>query len=239
MGRNVLVLLIFTILPKCQLLAEDSVNFSRHILPILSENCFSCHGPDQSNRKAGLRLDTAEGALKVIDLKNPDKSELIERITSKDEAIVMPPPESHKKTLLDHQVKMVKNWIKDGARWGKHWSFELPSKADIPLGYSNPVDAFIRDRLRKEKLKFNNQAPAHTLARRISFDLTGLPPSPNEIKAFLESGDEKEYLKLVDALLNSKHFGERMAMWWLDAARYADTDGYQGDETRTNWPWRD
>lgn len=239
MGRNVLVLLIFTILPKCQLLAEDSVNFSRHILPILSENCFSCHGPDQSNRKAGLRLDTAEGALKVIDLKNPDKSELIERITSKDEAIVMPPPESHKKTLLDHQVKMVKNWIKDGARWGKHWSFEIPSKADIPLGYSNPVDAFIRDRLRKEKLKFNNQAPAHTLARRISFDLTGLPPSPNEIKAFLESGDEKEYLKLVDDLLNSKHFGERMAMWWLDAARYADTDGYQGDETRTNWPWRD
>ncbi len=216
-----------------------SPRFGVDVLPILSENCFSCHGPDPAHRKAKLRLDEREGVLKVASLKAIDESELLARIVSDDPDEVMPPPSSHKKPLTKAQVETIREWLKAGAPWGKHWSFELPMKATLPKGSLHPVDAFVREKLAAEGLKPSPPAAKHTLARRLSFDLTGLPPSLEELDAFLNDRSPNATEHLVDRLLASEHFGERMAMWWLDAARYSDTDGYQGDDTRTNWPWRD
>jgi hypothetical protein len=205
----------------------EPVSFSREVLPILSDNCLSCHGQDEGHRKADLRLDTREGALAVIKPGSPEASDFIARLVTRDEEEIMPPPKSHKPPLKDEQVALLKRWVSEGAAWGRHWSLEKPVKAAVQ---GHPVDHFVKQRLAKEGLKMSPAAPEHTLQRRLSFDLTGLPP------AGVMKGD---WNSRIDALLASPHFGERMAMWWLDVARYSDTDGFQSDATRTNWPWRD
>lgn len=207
----------------------EPVSFSREVLPILSDNCLSCHGPDEGHRKADLRLDTREGALAVM---GPAGGDFLARIISTDPEEVMPPPKSHKPRLKEEQVALLKRWIAEGVVWGKHWAFEKPVKKSV---VGHPVDFWVRQRLAKEGLDLAKAAPEHTLRRRLSFDLTGLPPVEDED----EDEDEDDYGRRVDRLLASPHFGERMAMWWLDAARYSDTDGFQSDATRTNWPWRD
>ena len=198
----------------------EPVSFSREVLPLLSDNCLSCHGQDAGHRKADLRLDTQEGAREVL-----KSGDFISRITTDDPEEIMPPPKSHKPKLNAEQVALLKRWIAEGSVWGKHWSFEKPVKAKTE---GHPVDFFVKARLAKEGLKMSPKAPEHTLRRRLAFDLTGLPPS-----------DLSDLSDLLDKLLASPHYGERMAMFWLDAGRYSDTDGFQSDATRTNWPWRD
>jgi hypothetical protein len=224
------------------------VNFSRDVLPILSDNCFQCHGPDQNARKADLRLDTKDGVFRadspvVVPGKSGD-SELILRITSTDPDEVMPPPKSNRK-ITPAQIELLRKWIDSGAKWGKHWAFERPQRPAVPaIGnrqsqIGNPIDAFVLSRLEKEGLSPSPEAPKHTLIRRVTLDLTGLPPTLEEVDAFVADGSHDAYEKVVDRLLKSPRFGERMVWDWLDAARYADTNGYQGDPTRTMYFWRD
>jgi mono/diheme cytochrome c family protein len=222
------------------------VRFGRDILPVLSDNCLGCHGPDEKNRKGGLRLDTSDGATAVRDgvaavvPGKPDASELIRRIVSTDPDEVMPTPKSHKPRLKESEVALLRRWIAEGARWGAHWSFERPVRPDVAAG-RHPVDALIEGPMSRLGLKVNGPAEKHVVLRRLSFDLRGLPPSRAEAEAFLQ--DARPLREVVrdtaKAFMASPHYGERMAMWWLDAARYADTDGFQSDSTRNNWPWRD
>lgn len=220
--------------------ADEPIRFSRDILPILSDRCFHCHGPDESHREADLRLDQKESALEsAIVPRDPSGSELIQRIISEDPDELMPPPDSHRKPLTPKEKQTLKKWIEQGAQWGKHWAFEKPVRPPVPSTKKHPIDAFVQNRLQEQKLDFSDQAPPHTLIRRVGYDLLGLPPSLDETREFTNSPTQKNYEAMVDKWLASEHFGERMAMWWLDAARYSDTDGYQGDATRNNWPWRD
>ncbi|MBI5760127.1 MAG: DUF1549 domain-containing protein [Planctomycetales bacterium] len=224
------------------------VNFSRDVLPILSDNCFQCHGPDQNARKADLRLDTKDGVFRadspVVVPGKSGESELIARITSTDPDEVMPPPKSNRK-LTPAQIELLRKWIDSGATWGKHWAFEAPQRPVVPRisnlksQISNPIDAFVLSRLEKEGLLPSPEAPKHTLIRRVTLDLTGLPPTLEEVDAYVTDGSPDAYEKVVDRLLKSPRFGERMVWDWLDAARYADTNGYQGDPTRTMYFWRD
>ncbi len=234
-----LLAILACLLLAAPLAAQERVRFSRDVLPILTENCFACHGPDESQRKADLRLDQREGALTVLSLEKPAESELLARVLSTDDEVVMPPPASHKKRLTAKQVETLRRWIEAGAPWGKHWAFERPVQVDPPKIAAHPIDAFVRARLAEEGLAPAVRGLRHTLARRVSFDLTGLPPSTSELDEFLKDDSNLAYERLADRLLASEHFGERLAMWWLDAARYSDTDGFQNDATRTNWPWRD
>jgi Protein of unknown function (DUF1553)/Protein of unknown function (DUF1549)/Planctomycete cytochrome C len=212
--------------------AEDELRFSRDILPLLSDKCLACHGPDDQHRKADLRLDTREDATAhAIVPGDPQKSELMRRILSKDPDEVMPPP-SHNKKLTPDEIAKFSRWIETGAAWGKHWFFEKPLKTPITSS-DHPVDALVQARLSKQELTLAPEAAKHTLLRRVSFDLTGLPPTLEQLAL------DASYEAYVDGLLDSPHFGERMAMWWLDAARYSDTDGFQADAERNNWPWRD
>ena len=206
------------------LAAQEPVRFSRDVMPVLSDKCLSCHGGDPSGRMANLRLDTREGATaKVVVPGKPEESLLLKRVTATNPMQLMPPVRSHKAKLTEAEVATLRNWIAQGAPWGKHWSFEKPVRAK-----GGGIDGFIDAKLTAK----NGEAARQTLIRRLSFDLTGLPPTAEMLA-------EPSYDKLVDRLLASDHFGERMAMWWLDGARYADTDGFQADASRTNWPWRD
>lgn len=210
------------------------MDFSRDIQPILSENCFHCHGPDANERKGDLRLDVEKDAKAggaVIPGKSHDSS-LIERIFSSDPDEVMPTPKSNRK-LTEAQKQLLKQWIDQGAKWGTHWAFERIERPQVPAndGAKNPIDAFVRAKLAEKGMKPSPKAAPETLLRRVSLDLTGLPPAPDEMK--------EGYAKAVERLLDSPQFGERWAWDWLDAARYADTNGYQGDPERTMWPWRD
>jgi hypothetical protein len=223
------------------------VRFSRDVLPILSENCLLCHGPDAKARKADLRLDVKDSALRSKDpIIVPGKSvesELIHRIQSTDPDEIMPPPKSGR-TLTQKQKETLKQWVDQGAAWGKHWAFEPPTEAERPsvknsAWVRNPIDAFVLARLEQEGLRPSPEADRATLIRRLGLDLTGLPPTLAEVDAFVSSQAPHAYEDLVDRLLASAHYGERMAMDWLDAARYADTNGYQNDFARTMWPWRD
>jgi hypothetical protein len=230
--------------------ASDTIDFNRDIQPILSENCYQCHGPDAKARKAKLRLDTKEGAFATKDNGitaivpgKPDDSELVTRIFSADPDEVMPDPASHK-TLTAAQKDLLKRWIAAGAPWAEHWAFVAPRRPAVPATAAgatvrNPIDAFILARLAREKFAAAPEAPREKLIRRVTLDLTGLPPTPAEVDAFLADRAPDAYEKLVDRLLASPRYGERMVWDWLDAARYADTNGYQGDPTRTMWPWRD
>lgn len=235
---------IFTIVPATSLAAE-TVSFQKDVLPLLSDRCFHCHGPDESHREADLRLDVQEAALEdrggyaAIVPGDPDASEIYQRIISDDEFMVMPPADSHREALSEKEVEIIRAWIDSGAKWGKHWAFQKPERPQVPEGAAHPIDAFVRHRLSEQGLKPSAPATPTTLARRVTFDLTGLPPELQQVQQLSGAPDSDSYGKLVDQLLASDHFGERMAMWWLDAARYSDTDGFQQDETRNNWPWRD
>ncbi|MEO0415661.1 MAG: DUF1549 domain-containing protein, partial [Verrucomicrobiota bacterium] len=215
--------------------AEDRVDFSTQILPILSDRCFHCHGPDPSHRKAKLRLDLEDAAKAggILTAGSLVDSELWQRIISEDEDELMPPPDSHRKPISADERRLLRLWIEQGAEWGKHWAFEKPKKREVPAGADHPIDAFVRSKLAKVGVQGAGPAEHETLLRRLSFDLTGLPPTVDELERDLS------WERRIDEKLLSPHFGERMAMWWLDAARYSDTDGYQQDATRTNWPWRD
>ncbi len=217
-----------------------AVDFSRDVLPILSDNCFSCHGPDASHRKADLRLDIAEAARRSSFIPgSPERSEAMLRIRTTDPDELMPPPDSHRNPLTPAQIATLEQWVREGAKWGRHWAFVKPAKAEVPVDAEHVVDAFVNRRLADAGVKAASPADPRTLIRRVSFDLTGLPPTGEEIDAFLGDPAPGAWRRAVDRLLASPHYGERMAMWWLDAARYSDTDGYQQDATRNNWPWRD
>ena len=226
--------------------AADRVDFARDVLPILSDKCFQCHGPDEKARKKKLRLDIKEDALDSGTIK-PGKSaasELVKRIVSTDPMEMMPPAKSNKK-LTPAQIDTLTKWIDQGAEWGQHWALVRPQRPSVPeirnpkLEIRNEIDRFIFARLEKEGLKPSSEADRERLIRRVTLDLTGLPPTVEEIDAFLKDQSPEAYEKVVDRLLASPRFGERMAWDWLDAARYADSNGYQGDTERTMWPWRD
>lgn len=233
-------------------LTAAQLDFNRDVRPILSDACFACHGPDEAQAKAKLRLDTREHALKpaksgalAIVPGKPDESELIKRIFTTDEDDVMPPPKAHK-TLTTAQKETLRTWIAQGAEYQGHWAFTLPSRPQIPAatgplaGWARtPVDAFIAERLAREGLKPQPEASREVLIRRVTLDLTGLPPTLAEIDAFLADTSADAYEKVVDRLLLSPRYGEHMAARWLDAARYADSHGFQTDSSRFMWPWRD
>ena len=224
---------------------DERIDFNRDVRPILSDNCFSCHGFDESSREAGLRLDTRVGATSdlggysAIVPGNPEQSELISRITTEDADLLMPPAGTHKKKLDPTKVNVLRQWIRQGATWGQHWAFDPPKAKAIPQTATHPVDYFVKRRLDDVGRKFAPAAATHTLARRLSFDLTGLPPVFDDVAGLSPNPTRQQLEQWIDKLLDSPHFGERMAMWWLDGARYSDTDGFQQDATRQNWPWRD
>ena len=226
------------------------VDFTRQIRPLLSDRCFRCHGPDASRRKAKLRLDLREGAFKKLDggwavVKpgDPSKSELVRRITTDDTDDMMPPPES-KLSLTDEEKALLTRWVAEGAEYRPHWSLAPVAAITVPpragtSTSSNPIDAFVRARLEQEGLSPSPPASPEVLVRRLAFDLTGLPPSVEDIEAFAADRSEAAYEALIDRYLASPAYGERMAMDWLDLARYADTYGYQADVERDMSPYRD
>ena len=236
------LLLSVSLLSYGSLLAED-LSFTQDIRPLLSDACFHCHGPDGQAREAKLRLDDRSAAFKAGVLTN---GEMIERLLSDDPDERMPPPSSKRILRPEDRAKLVQ-WLKAGADWpedDRHWAFVPPEKPLAPQVKNKKwakgkIDRFILARLEKEGLKPSPEADKHTLLRRVTFDLTGLPPSPEEIDAFVADESENAYEKVVDRLLSSPHYGEQVASYWLDAARYADTDGYQNDRIRYMWVWRD
>src|SRR6266850_2987164 len=230
--------------------ASKSTDFNREIRPILSENCYACHGPDVEKRKAGLRLDKQDGAL--AELKsgnhaivpgNTAKSALIERITTADEDDRMPPLKTGKH-LTPAQIETLRKWIAEGAEWKGHWSFLAPQRSEVPrVGNQrwpkNPIDSFILARLQRNHLEPEAEALKTTLIRRVTFDLTGLPPTVKEVDAFFADRQPGAYERLVERLLGSQRYGEHMARYWLDVARYGDTHGLHLDNERSLWPYRD
>ena len=217
--------------------AADEIQFSRDVLPVLSDRCFHCHGPDENNREADLRLDVEAnakadlGGYYPIAPGNLADSEVWRRIVSDDDDARMPPADSHRKPLTEQEREAIRQWIVAGAKWGKHWSFEKLTRPKISASEEHPIDAFVVDRLSERGLQLSDPAPPPTQLRRLSLDLTGLSPTPAEVEAFGD-GSEESWHAAIDRLLKSPHYGERMAMWWLDAARYSDTDGFQQDQTR-------
>lgn len=221
------------------------IDFANDIRPLLSENCFFCHGQDEEHREADLRLDTEEGLGTVITAGDHTESELVRRLLSSDPDEVMPPPDSNRHVSAA-QAELIARWIDEGAEWQTHWAFSKLVAPPIPDPVSaaavprrNAIDAFVQTKLSESGLSPSSEAERHTLIRRLSLDLTGLPPTPAEVCAFIDDPDKDAYERVVDRLLDSPQYGQRMAWDWLDAARYADTNGYQGDGERTMWPWRD
>jgi mono/diheme cytochrome c family protein len=225
------------------------VDFSRDVRPILSRNCFDCHGPDSKQRKADLRLDTKAGAFAdlgghfVFVPGKPAESEALRRMTSDDPDERMPPPKTGKRPT-PAQIELIRQWIAEGAKWSEHWSYVPPQRPPVPAvndaGWSrNPIDAFILARLQREKVDQACEADRVTLLRRLSLDLIGLPPTVAQVDAFLADTSADAYARQVDRLLASPHYGERWGRLWLDAARYADSDGYEKDKSRQVWFYRD
>ena len=236
--------------PKEKLPAK--VDFNNHIRPILSDRCFKCHGPDEKQRKANLRLDIADSALAALKESpglfaivpgKPEQSEMYHRIISEDTAERMPPPSSNL-TLSAYEIKLLEKWIKQGAEYKKHWAFIAPQPQQLPETddkewAKNEIDHFILAKMESRNLSPNEEADKERLLKRVCFDLTGLPPTIELQEKFLKDNTPNAYEKIVDELLANKHYGEKMALQWLDAARYADSHGYQDDGLRTMWPWRD
>jgi len=224
--------------------AADEIDYSRDIRPILSKNCFFCHGPDSHDRQAGLRLDSYEGATEsAINLENLAGSELIARITSTDPDQIMPTKQSHKK-LTSNEIDLLTRWVESGANYAAHWSFAPINKTKVPASDwgANPIDSFVNARLADAGLKPSAEAAPEQLARRVSLDLIGLPPTPQTVEQFKVAhakDPEGAYAKLVDQLLASEQFGERMTLAWMDAARYGDTSVMHADGPRNMWAWRD
>ncbi len=224
--------------------ALSPVDFARDVRPILSGQCFQCHGPDEKARKAKLRLDLRDEAVKsgAIVPGKPDQSEAITRICTDDADARMPPAKLKKPPLTPEQIATLKRWVAEGAKYSDHWSFTRLKKPEIPktkVQISNPIDAFILSRLEAEGVTPAKEADRVTLVRRLSFDLTGLPPSADDVRAFVNSADPQAYEKLVEKYLASPRHGERMAVWWLDLVRYADTIGYHSDNPMSVSPYRD
>jgi hypothetical protein len=221
--------------------SAEPIHFSRQIRPILSENCIACHGPDDKGRKGKLRLDDEQDAKRdrkgefVILPGKPEQSELIKRIESDDPDEVMPPPKQHK-TIPPAQLALLKEWIRQGAPWGRHWSYEPVARPSVPAnGEANPVDAFLADRQKKEGLTWSAEAPKSVLIRRIALDVTGLPPTPAEVAQLTDA----PHADVVAHFLAKPAYGEHWARQWLDLARYADSAGYPSDPGRTIWAYRD
>ncbi len=232
-------------------LAETQVQFNRDIRPIFSENCFACHGPDEAQRMTSLRLDTEAGASaplsnggRAIVRGDPDNSELFLRVSVDDPARRMPPAAFGHEPLAQGEIELIRLWIEQGGDWQGHWSFLAPQRPEVPgdryPGWPvNPIDSFVLRRLHAERIEPSPPASRETLIRRVSLDLTGMPPDLGEIDAFVSDTSPDAYETVVDQLLSSPRYGERMAVGWLDAARYADTNGYQTDAERYMWRWRD
>jgi hypothetical protein len=229
--------------------ARETVEFNRDIRPLLSDRCYTCHGPDQARRRTKLRFDVEADAKQDLGGRfaivpgDAAKSEVIRRITAEDPARRMPPVSSGR-TLTPSEINLIERWIEQGAKWEKHWSFIPPRRAPLPeisnrAWPRNEIDFFVLKRLEQEGLGPAPEADRAALIRRVSLDLTGLPPTPAEVDAFVNDKSRDAYDKVVDRLLASKRYGERMAAQWLDAARYADTNGYQTDAERYMWRWRD
>jgi len=232
----------------------DVVDFNWHIRPILSDRCFACHGPDVKKREGNLRLDTREGALAPVDTVNgtpryaivpgkPDQSLLLGRIFSMHPDSMMPPRASHL-TLSDYEKALLRRWIEQGAQWKEHWAFIAPQRPEVPAVRKkdwdgNPVDAFVLQKMEENGLEPSAMADRERIARKVSLAVTGLPPSPETTRRFVEYQSPDALNTLVDSLLASSAYGERWAGNWLDLARYSDTHGYQDDLPRTMWPWRD
>ena len=227
------------------LASAGGIDFNRDIRPILAENCFYCHGQDSNHRKADLRLDQRESAIseKAIVAGNPGASELVKRLLSADPDEVMPPPESHRTVTAEQKVKL-QQWIAEGAEYQPHWTFIPPARPILPAVQNhvwprNQIDHFTLHLLEANGISPSPEADRTTLLRRVTYDLTGLPPTPEEVDAFLADSSPVAYDKTVDRLLASPHYGERMAIPWLDAARYADSNGFQQDGDTFQWVWRD
>jgi Protein of unknown function (DUF1553)/Protein of unknown function (DUF1549)/Planctomycete cytochrome C len=259
--KTTIVILILFVLITTGVLIISFVNFksnkpisyNRDIRPILSDKCFSCHGPDVNKMKAGLRLDLQASA--YAELPNnkghyaivpghPEQSELIRRITSDDPNIVMPQPASHLAKLTPEEIALFTQWIKEGAVYEKHWSFVAPKKVALPKidntkWVKNEIDYFIAEKIEEKKLAPNAIAVKENLIKRAYIDLNGLPPSYNELQSWLNNNNENWYASLMDQLMSKPAYGEKMSVLWLDLARYSDSYGYQDDNIRTQWPWRD
>jgi len=230
--------------------AQTPLSYNHDIRPILSDKCFACHGPDRAARAAELRLDMPEdgsnysGAMSVIEPGDPDASELIHRIESDKSKIVMPPPK-FKVTLTEQEKSLLRRWVEEGAKFERHWAFvSLPKQVALPEVNDaswprDEIDLFVLDQIERHGLKPTPEASRERWIRRVSYDLTGLPPTPEDVDAFVADTSDLAYEKVVDRLLNSPHYGERMAVPWLDLARYADTYGFSVDGLRMTWPWRD
>ncbi|MCB1061859.1 MAG: DUF1553 domain-containing protein [Verrucomicrobiae bacterium] len=242
-----IALILASMVAGAQAAGDDTISFNRDVRPILSDRCFACHGFDAKKRKADLRLDIPEGAFANLEAgKRPivpgeiEASEVWWRVISDDEDDVMPPPDFHK-PLTASEKDILRRWIEQGAEYQQHWSFIPPQKAAVPTvaGVTNPIDAFLQSRLAEEGLAPAESADKETLIRRVTLDLTGLPPTPEEVDAFLADTSEQAFETLVDGLLKRVTHGEHMARYWLDLARYADTHGLHLDNERSMWPYRD
>lgn len=230
----------------------DTVSYNFHVRPILSDKCFACHGPDANKREAGLRLDIAEAAYKALKENpsahalvpfKPGASEVFLRISTTDSALIMPPKSSNLK-LTTHEIAVIEKWIKQGAKYERHWAFTPPKSPKVPKvkteGWAkNELDYFILNKLEEKGMAPNSEADKERILKRLSLDLTGLPPSIEMMDKFLADGSSKAYEKAVVSMLQSPAYGEKMALYWMDVARYADSHGYQDDNYRSQWPWRD
>lgn len=231
----------------------DKISYNFHIRPILSDKCFACHGPDANKREAQLRLDVPDsafaplketkGAFAFVKGK-PEQSEVFKRITSTDPNYQMPTPESHMGALSEEQIALVKKWIEQGAEYESHWAFISPVKADVPKAgddkwVKNEIDNFVLQQIKRRGLSPSEESDKERLLKRVSLDLTGLPPSVEQMDAFVADNSPEAYEKMVDKLIADRAYGEKMAIHWLDVSRYADSYGYQDDNIRTQWPWRD
>jgi len=230
----------------------DQISYNFHIRPILSDNCFACHGPDANKREAGLRLDVAESAYQELKENpnvhalvpgKPNRSAVYTRIKTDDAELKMPPPDSNLK-LTDYEVKLIRKWIDQGAKYEPHWAFVAPQSPELPevknKGWAKgEIDLFVLEKQEENGISPNKQADRERLIKRLSFDLIGLPPTLEMMDRFLTDSSDITYEKIVDELLQNPAYGEKMALQWMDIARYADSYGYQADNYRTQWPWRD
>ncbi|MES1159212.1 MAG: PSD1 and planctomycete cytochrome C domain-containing protein [Bacteroidota bacterium] len=231
----------------------EVVSYNFHIRPILSDKCFKCHGPDATHREAHLRLDIADsayaalhvtkGAFAIVQGK-PGSSLLIKRVTSTDPSFMMPPPDAHLGALTEYEQRLFTRWIEQGAKYERHWAFTLPVKAPLPAvkdpgKVRNAIDNFVEEKLEKNGLSMNPEADKERLLKRVCLDLTGLPPTLSEMDDYLADHSDNAYEKMVDHYLATPQYGEKMAVHWMDVARYADSYGYQDDNIRSQWPWRD
>ncbi|MDB4432599.1 DUF1549 domain-containing protein [Akkermansiaceae bacterium] len=243
--RDALLCVVLILGSALILNGSEVLSFNQDIRPILSDKCFACHGMDEDSREAKLRLDTPEGAFRkkrrgksALVAGKPDESESWLRIITNDEDEMMPPPDSHK-ALSDEEKELIKRWIEEGASYQKHWAFEPPVMSAVPPGQGSEIDRFVGSVLKRNNLELSPEADREVLIRRVSFALSGLPPTIQEVDRFISDKKDRAYERMVDRYLGSARYGEEMARHWLDAARYGDTHGMHLDNERQMWAYRD